>query len=176
MNHALIKVYQIPQNVQKRGCDKYYALELYADRLVGKSKTKGDITYFFKDYLRVNWTSAKPGLEKAIIDFCTAQKPNGSQLSQFLFNTASVNVNQIPFCSGILSFAAANEYSYNVYLEIKAAMDQYHAAASSSAVKASTGSAADEIKKYKELLDMGAITQAEFDAKKKQLLGLDEAP
>lgn len=33
-------------------------------------------------------------------------------------------------------------------------------------------SAADEIKKYKELLDMGAITQAEFDAKKSQILGL----
>ena len=30
----------------------------------------------------------------------------------------------------------------------------------------------EEIKKYKELLDMGAITQEEFDAKKKQLLGL----
>lgn len=33
-------------------------------------------------------------------------------------------------------------------------------------------SAADELKKYKELLDMGVITQEEFDAKKKQLLGL----
>lgn len=33
-------------------------------------------------------------------------------------------------------------------------------------------SAADEIKKFKELLDMGIITQEEFDAKKKQLLGL----
>lgn len=31
---------------------------------------------------------------------------------------------------------------------------------------------ADELKKYKELLDMGAITQEEFDAKKNQLLGL----
>ena len=30
----------------------------------------------------------------------------------------------------------------------------------------------EEIKKYKELLDMGAITQEEFDAKKKQLLNL----
>ena len=29
-----------------------------------------------------------------------------------------------------------------------------------------------EIKRYKELLDMGAITQEEFEAKKKQLLGL----
>jgi hypothetical protein len=33
-------------------------------------------------------------------------------------------------------------------------------------------SVADEIKKFKELLDMGALTQEEFDAKKKQLLGL----
>ncbi len=33
-------------------------------------------------------------------------------------------------------------------------------------------SAADEIKKFKELLDLGAISQEEFDAKKKQLLGL----
>ena len=33
-------------------------------------------------------------------------------------------------------------------------------------------SAADELMKYKQLLDAGAITQEEFDAKKKQLLGL----
>lgn len=33
-------------------------------------------------------------------------------------------------------------------------------------------SPADELKKYKELLDMGAITQSEFDMKKVQLLNL----
>lgn len=33
-------------------------------------------------------------------------------------------------------------------------------------------SQADELKKYKELLDSGVITQDEFDEKKKQLLGL----
>lgn len=32
--------------------------------------------------------------------------------------------------------------------------------------------AAEEIKKYKELLDSGAITQEEYDEKKRQLLGL----
>lgn len=37
---------------------------------------------------------------------------------------------------------------------------------------APANSAADELKKFKELLDMGIITQEEFDAKKKQLLGL----
>ncbi|MBP1581139.1 MAG: SHOCT domain-containing protein, partial [Oscillospiraceae bacterium] len=33
-------------------------------------------------------------------------------------------------------------------------------------------STADELKKFKELFDLGIITQEEFDAKKKQLLGL----
>lgn len=31
---------------------------------------------------------------------------------------------------------------------------------------------ADELKKYKDLLDSGAITQEEFENKKKELLGL----
>ena len=39
-------------------------------------------------------------------------------------------------------------------------------------VVAGAVSSADELKKFKELLDMGIITQEEFDAKKKQLLGL----
>ena len=33
-------------------------------------------------------------------------------------------------------------------------------------------SVTDEIKKYKELLDMGAITQEEYERKKKELLNL----
>ena len=36
----------------------------------------------------------------------------------------------------------------------------------------SASSDADELKKYKELLDQGAITQEEYEAKKKQILGL----
>ena len=35
-----------------------------------------------------------------------------------------------------------------------------------------TNSNAEELKMYKELLDSGVISQAEFDAKKKQLLDL----
>ena len=40
------------------------------------------------------------------------------------------------------------------------------------AVVVNNTSSADELKKFKELLDMGIISQEEFDAKKKQLLGL----
>ncbi len=39
-------------------------------------------------------------------------------------------------------------------------------------VTSTTLSSADELKKFKELLDSGVITQEEFDAKKKELLGL----
>ncbi len=38
--------------------------------------------------------------------------------------------------------------------------------------KSETKSSADELKKFKELLDDGAITQEEYDKKKKQILGL----
>jgi predicted Zn-dependent peptidase len=43
---------------------------------------------------------------------------------------------------------------------------------SAAAVVVNNTSAADELKKFKELLDGGIISQEEFDAKKKQLLGL----
>ena len=39
-------------------------------------------------------------------------------------------------------------------------------------VEAPKSDEADQLKKYKDLLDSGVITQEEFDAKKKQLLGL----
>ena len=38
--------------------------------------------------------------------------------------------------------------------------------------KEAQSSPADELRKWKQLLDDGVITQEEFDAKKKQLLGL----
>ncbi len=41
-----------------------------------------------------------------------------------------------------------------------------------SAPAAGVISVADELKKFRELLDMGIISQAEFDKKKKQLLGV----
>ena len=41
-----------------------------------------------------------------------------------------------------------------------------------SPASSSAPSAADEILKYKGLLDCGAITEAEYEAKKKQLLNI----
>lgn len=44
--------------------------------------------------------------------------------------------------------------------------------ASAPVIHAASASPADELRKYKQLLDDGIITQAEFNAKKKQILGL----
>lgn len=49
---------------------------------------------------------------------------------------------------------------------------QQEKAATSTTVIAPASDEADQLKKYKDLLDSGVITQEEFDAKKKQLLGL----
>lgn len=49
---------------------------------------------------------------------------------------------------------------------------QQHGEAPEAAVETVSLSVADEILKFKQLLDMGAITQEEYDAKKKQLLDL----
>ncbi len=50
--------------------------------------------------------------------------------------------------------------------------EEYNAIKASNQGAKTDISPADEIKKFKELLDSGIITQEEFDAKKKQLLGL----
>ena len=51
-------------------------------------------------------------------------------------------------------------------------LERQQKASGKGAVEATAVSNAEELKKYKELLDGGVITQEEFDAKKKQLLGL----
>ena len=58
----------------------------------------------------------------------------------------------------------------NLAIKIRKIVDEYES--KTERVTISPLSGADEIKKYKELLDAGIITQEEFDAKKKQLLGL----
>lgn len=86
-----------------------------------------------------------------------------------LFNGVSVATS-----SGRISFLAVKN-SAEIFEKVNALLverqkKQKETASSQSASPAV--SSADELKKFKELLDMGVITQEEFDAKKKELLGL----
>lgn len=86
---------------------------------------------------------------------------NGSELShaEASFNSSKAQLDSMKKCPSC--------HSANV-TEISA---DEAASARNNAAKP-TASAADELAKYKQLLDTGIITQEEFDAKKKQLLGL----
>lgn len=57
-------------------------------------------------------------------------------------------------------------------LELKTAEEMYEYCKDNKMGTGFTNSPAKQIKEFKELLDMGILTQAEFDAKKKELLGL----
>ena len=59
-----------------------------------------------------------------------------------------------------------------VYEELNDLINKRQSTPSNMTVVKQDISNADELKKYKDLLDSGIITQEEFDAKKKQLLGL----
>lgn len=58
------------------------------------------------------------------------------------------------------------------FFRLKEYIEEHQSVSVSMPSAAPQVSNADEIAKYKQLLDMGAISQEEFDAKKKQLLGL----
>ena len=73
------------------------------------------------------------------------------------------------------SFSNDNSYGQtvgHVYSNQPSAPSQSYALPVRPVTSGSAPVATDEIKKLKELLDMGAITQEEFEIKKKQLLGL----
>jgi ribosomal protein L37AE/L43A len=103
------------------------------------------------------------------------------------FQTVSLdNVNDITFTSGVVFGVMTVDTikeKFNICLDkisAKKINEKIHEVLESlkrissdnSITKSSNISTADEIKKYKGLLDMGAITQEEFDAKKKGLLNL----
>lgn len=78
--------------------------------------------------------------------------------------TSQETENRFPFTNRMLPvMETVHQYISRRMKEVKA---------TAKAPAAPTISAADELLKFKQLLDMGAITQAEFDQKKKQLLGL----
>jgi hypothetical protein len=86
-----------------------------------------------------------------------------------VFGILTIDTPQEKFKVGLdrESAAAINNNIHQVLDQLKYNSNQAQLERSSESV-----SVADELKKFKELLDMGAITQEEYDSKKKQLLGL----
>lgn len=140
-------------------------IDVYDDRVVITVKANlgslltgnvsdGEKTIYYKDCIGVQFKKA------------------GIQIGYLQIETASAQMNNKGnnfFSENTFTFDHGNEKMVEISDYVKERVEYYHnLPASGTAVQVSP---ADEIKKYKELLDMGVISQEEFDAKKKQLLG-----
>lgn len=96
------------------------------------------------------------------------------KISSMLYSTGIMFGKVTLFTSGNRAEITQIEKAHvRVFAEtIRARISSNDAPKETRELKNSTVSAADEILKYKNLLDAGAVTQEEFDTKKKELLGL----
>ena len=117
----------------------------------------GEKTIYYTDCIGVQFK--KSGLQIGYLQFETAGGIMNNRANNF-FNENTFTWDKPQ---------QSNEKMEEVSKYVKGRVD-YYKNAKNAPVAAATP--ADEIKKYKELLDMGAISQEDFDAKKKQLLGL----
>lgn len=123
----------------------------------GTSVTQGEKTIYFKDAIGVQYKPSS--IADGYIQIETAAGGVSSSSSQY------GGENSIQF-----SGKERNEEAEIIVNFIRAKIEEIKNAPAGGVVQQL--SAADELKKFKELLDMGIISQEEFDAKKKQLLGL----
>lgn len=146
------------------------SMKVYEDKVVINVKvglgslltgnlTDGEKTIYYSDCIGVQFK--KSGLAIGYIQLETATGMMNNRQNNFF------NENSFTWDSAKLS----NEKMEEVANYIKKKVDDCKAGRNTAAV-APAPTPADELLKYKQLLDMDAITQEEFNAKKKEILGL----
>ncbi len=127
--------------------------------IITSNATDGEKTIYYKDCVGVQFK--KSGFTIGYLQLETSASSMNNHGSNFF------GENSFTFEPGQVS----NEKMEEVANYIKRKIDEIKSQGDRATV-VSQVSAADEIKKFKELLDLGVISQEEFDAKKKQLLGI----
>ena len=125
--------------------------------LLGNSVTQGEKTIYYKDAIGVQYKPSS--IADGYIQVETAAGGMTSSSSQY------GGENAIQF-----SGKETNKEAEIIVAFIKKQIDDIKNTSIGCVVQ--QASAADELKKYKDLLDSGIISQEEFDAKKKQILGI----
>lgn len=138
-------------------------VEIYDDKLVIKKKgsfftmrSGSEKIFYFDDIRSLEKNRTRPLYDNAFIQIDIGGSGGGKQGGSLLDNA-------IPF--------STNQEMEDAYEVLSAILNDYQTK-KKSATTNTPQSSADELKKFKELLDLGAISQEEFDAKKKELLGL----
>lgn len=175
----LIESVEIPANMRKmttlEAARFYDKIKIYANRAIGYIKGMQSQTWFFKDFNGIEVIHANMNSQFAQVVFQTAVNAKSKfvdlDFGAMQNRNAMQDANRILFCAGMFSFGASNEYADSIAAKIRRVIEKYKNEEDEQQ-EAGGISVAVEIKKFKELLDQGIITQEEFDAKKKQLLGL----
>lgn len=158
-------IYEIDGNMGK-------FLKVYSDRCIISTKTNiksalygsllnGDKEFYYKDITSVQFKNL--GITSGYLQF---EYPGSHSGNNF------VSENSFTFSAtiGTEKHKRLKEEMPKIYEDIRHRINETKNTKTDFSI--ATISAADEIKKFKELLDEGIITQAEFDAKKKLLLSL----
>ena len=142
-------------------------LKVYEDRVEINKKGQGFITGNTTKTLHmanIMSVSVTPSTlwARGFIEFTVPGGKDSKNIEQALRNE-----NALP-----LKAAGQNEEALKIKAYVEEQIMNYANSKGSTTIVQQASSPAEELKKMKELLDMGIITQEEFDAKKKQLLGL----
>ena len=142
-------------------------LKVYEDRVEINKKGQGFITGNTCKTLpmaNIMSVSVTPNTlwARGFIEFTVPGGKDSKNIEQALRNE-----NALP-----LRFAKQNEEAMKIKAYVEEQIMKCANNKGGTTIVQQAASPAEELKKMKELLDMGIITQEEFDAKKKQLLGL----
>ncbi len=157
----LIKELDVPEKVRtiKQYCpDK---IKIFDDYISFEGQRPQ--TYFYKDYTGVSTQNASILCAYASLIFLNPVSANQTWKNDMPVLT---DMNRVLFSSGMFSYKAANEYVQEIAGMVRDVFEAYKRGED----KRHSIDPITEIRKYKELLDEGIISQEEFDAKKKQIL------
>lgn len=158
-------IYEVDGNMGK-------TLKVYADRCVISTKAglksamfgsllNGDKEFYYTDITSVQFKNL--GMTTGYMQFEYAGSHSGS-------NFVSENSFTFSASIGTAKYKKLKEDMPGIYEDVQKRVQE--AKARKNAPVQAAVSPAEELKKFKELLDMGVISQEEFDTKKKQILGL----
>ena len=130
--------------------------------IITKNATDGSKTIYYSDVVGVQFKEAIATL--GYLQLETAGMIMNNSKSNFF------NENTFTFDNIATPYGSMNEYMRKIADYVQKRVEYYKTSNNTQTVQVNKLSSADELRKYKALLDDGIITQEEFETKKKELL------
>lgn len=176
-NVNALELIEIPKEYRKRttiASNLYYdSVEIYNNKVVGYLDGQAQLSWYFKDYNGIDFVKANLNSQFAQVVFLTGINSKNRVVGIDFGSEQNINAmndtNRILICAGMFSFEKSNNFAGELASKIRQAFNNYKNNEDQD-TQNSNISVADELKKYKELLDSGTITQEEFNELKNKLI------